>query len=618
MRKLLYVTASFLLAITLLIAPPAKAATFKDVTHHYWAYEDIQFIAKHQIIQGFVDGTFKPGIPLQRKDAAVIMARTLEKATATSVQSTDATQPVDHLEPLPLPEDVEGEKEVPSDHEQVEQPVEEEPEPQPEPTYVLADGTALYDIKPSSPGFQAIIQAIEQEWLTVKDGYFHPYDSLTRDEMSKLLATVFQLEGKRDSTFTDVPRDHEYYPYVDAIAMSGITTGYNDGTYRLDEVVTRAQFSAFVSRYYAEPRQYEVRQQGVESKQFHSLDEALRYTSWYEADTIHPVSNPFKPFSDEIGSQNKTEIEKAVLLYNGFNERIPRSFDPYMKATINNQTYSLFDTFIIKGMRYNEEGNMFIDGPSNEANYADWKRYIERTFNERDGILHKLNESAKKNNRKVDVYLTIPYPKRDGMIEKLDGREVTPSVYNRFDLVQYYLKETEHQMKQKDFSNLQLKGYYWLSETVRTKDDEVLTSSINGQLKQKGLSFVYSPHATSTNFHKWERYGFDMAYLQPNAFRIATQNKEDRLHRAYLGAQVHGAGIVFEIDSYGINYPMVEQARSTFDLYLKMAERYHVKERGFMLYQATDMLWYMATDPHPAYEGWYESFVTTMFDPVQQ
>lgn len=50
------------------------------------------------------------------------------------------------------------------------------------------------------------------------------------------------------STFSDVPTDHFFFQHIEALASSGITTGYQDGTYRPDDYVTRAQIAAFLAR----------------------------------------------------------------------------------------------------------------------------------------------------------------------------------------------------------------------------------------------------------------------------------------------------------------------------------------------------------------------------------
>jgi hypothetical protein len=50
------------------------------------------------------------------------------------------------------------------------------------------------------------------------------------------------------ATFTDVPTSHPFFQYIEALAASGITTGYDDDTFRPSEPITRGQMAVFLSR----------------------------------------------------------------------------------------------------------------------------------------------------------------------------------------------------------------------------------------------------------------------------------------------------------------------------------------------------------------------------------
>jgi len=567
-KKALIFIMSFVFAL-FLTAETAQAATYKDVSYQYWAYEDIQFIAKHEVIRGFSDGMFKPGLTITRKDAAVMMTRAMD---------------LFEFEQKPMP---------------------------------------LKDMQPTSPNYEQVMIAIERKWLTLDEGYFKPDAPLTRDEMSRMIATAYLYEGKQRSTFTDVPVEDEYYPFIDAIAFQNVTTGYNDGTFRPNEAVTRAQFSAFLARVYQKPIAYEVKSGGLTVAVVPSVEDALEEVSNYEEGTIHPQSNRFVEYAQTIATEDKTNLNSGVLIYNGYNEVYsgfkkvdaftPEFFNPYMKSSIDGTNHEMFDTFVVLGLRYNEAGNQFVDGPTNDANYSDWDNYVKRTF-ANEGALHNLNASAVSNDRVVDVYLSIPYPKRNGDILTLDGKELDNNVYTRYDLASWYITEVLKGFKQSDYNNLNFKGFYWLSETVRTVDDEVIISSLSSLMKKHGKFFIYSPHATSTNFYKWKNYGFDAAFLQPNAFRTDVPNKEERMHRAFLNAQIYGTGITIEIDSYGISH--VEQGRGVeeFKMYMDFAKRYGLDEKGMMFYQGTNMVERMATIDHPVYKSWYDQLINTFFE----
>lgn len=87
-----------------------------------------------------------------------------------------------------------------------------------------------------------------------ENGLFHPEDSLTRAEMAKLL-TVSQgreedanlLQGVA-SRFKDVPDNHWAKGYIEALAETGLTVGYDGGLFGPEDPVTRAQMAVFLIR----------------------------------------------------------------------------------------------------------------------------------------------------------------------------------------------------------------------------------------------------------------------------------------------------------------------------------------------------------------------------------
>ncbi|WHT48284.1 DUF4855 domain-containing protein [Sporosarcina thermotolerans] len=478
-----------------------------------------------------------------------------------------------------------------------------------------SEPTPVEDLLPTSPGYKEIMIALENNWLSLDKGYFHPDEPLTRDEMSKMLATAYGYEGKGGSQFVDVPYEDPYFLYIDAIAFEEVTTGYKDGTFRPGETVTRAQFSAFLNRVYQKPVAYEVRNEGELVEIVRNVDDAIELALYYPKGTVHPQSNKFNKYPQTIAAADKTNLNSGVLIYNGFNETenfSPYFFRQYLKTKpVNSGQIDMFDTFVILGLRYNESGDQFVDGPSNHANYSDWRTYIERTFAQ-DGAINNLNMTAGFVNRNVDVYIAIPYPKRNEPIINFSGDSVGSDVYARYDLVNWYVNEVMQRFDNGKYDNLNFKGFYWLSETVRTVDDEVIISSISSILKKNDKFFIYSPHATSTNFYKWKDYGFDAAFLQPNAFRSTINNKEERLHRAFLNAQIYGTGITIEIDSYHMD--KAEQGVEAFDLYMDMSKRYGLDEKGMMFYQGVNMVERMATFNHPVYKRWYEQLTETFFN----
>ena len=85
---------------------------------------------------------------------------------------------------------------------------------------------------------------------------FRPYDALTRAEMACLLYRMLDDEQKRDSfvgydckfTDVDIPQNTWYGRALMNLDLLGIVKGYEDGTFRPNTNITRAQACVIVNR----------------------------------------------------------------------------------------------------------------------------------------------------------------------------------------------------------------------------------------------------------------------------------------------------------------------------------------------------------------------------------
>jgi hypothetical protein len=50
------------------------------------------------------------------------------------------------------------------------------------------------------------------------------------------------------ATFTDVPTSHPFFQHIEALAASGVSTGYADGSFKPGDYVTRQAMAAFLAR----------------------------------------------------------------------------------------------------------------------------------------------------------------------------------------------------------------------------------------------------------------------------------------------------------------------------------------------------------------------------------
>lgn len=84
------------------------------------------------------------------------------------------------------------------------------------------------------------------------DGTYRPDENNSRAAMA---AFMYRLAGSpaytppAKSPFTDVPTNHQFYKEISWLASTGITTGWNDGTFHPQDHISRSAMAAFIYRY---------------------------------------------------------------------------------------------------------------------------------------------------------------------------------------------------------------------------------------------------------------------------------------------------------------------------------------------------------------------------------
>ncbi|WP_181186169.1 S-layer homology domain-containing protein [Alkalicoccus urumqiensis] len=103
-----------------------------------------------------------------------------------------------------------------------------------------------------------------------EDGSFRPEENLTRGEMAVLLERAFPLSAVQVAPDFEDTGDNPYEQQINRVAAAGLAEGYPDGTFRPDENILREEFAVFL---YREPTvQGEVRQELLRGASFSSID----------------------------------------------------------------------------------------------------------------------------------------------------------------------------------------------------------------------------------------------------------------------------------------------------------------------------------------------------------
>ena len=125
-------------------------------------------------------------------------------------------------------------------------------------------GTALPPTPPPLPTQrpQAVYLAARREgYIQGSGGQFRPDASLTRAEAAALLARLTVDEAGAplytgalgECNFTDVSPEAWYAPYISFVQQAGIAQGYQDGTFRPDQRVSRAELIQLLWSYAQDP-----------------------------------------------------------------------------------------------------------------------------------------------------------------------------------------------------------------------------------------------------------------------------------------------------------------------------------------------------------------------------
>lgn len=170
---------------------------FVDIKGH-WAMPEILAVSDRGWMVGTEDFYFEPDIPLTRAQAATLLVRAMEL-------ERDNT-------PLPY----------------------------------------FNDIPNSHWARKYIDIAVQHQLMEGRENQeFAPDEPITREEMATLLTRVLEVtpsDKMINNPFRDIDIRQWSYPFVKAMAEEGIFQGFDDGTFRPKDKITRAQMTTLLER----------------------------------------------------------------------------------------------------------------------------------------------------------------------------------------------------------------------------------------------------------------------------------------------------------------------------------------------------------------------------------
>lgn len=208
------------------------------------------------------------------------------------------------------------------------------------------------------------------------------------------------------------------------------------------------------------------------------------------------------------------------------------------------------------------------------AKLADWQWYLDKNFAEQ-GDMWQLNEATKEvgaklgePKHKTKVVLMVPSPADgtgefgdvdgDGIPENFNPNQVgAEAAYaGKQKAIDWYMNQVKQRWAEKNYSNLELTGMYWMAESANFYDENNVkiiqhTSELVHQQKQK---FFWIPNFYGTGVSGWEKLGFDAVAYQPNHFFDEPGDKS-RVEDAAGLAKQYGVGVEMELDERMNSFP---------------------------------------------------------------
>jgi len=173
--------------------------SFIDVLPEFWAYDYIMAIDDADITSGYPDGTYRPTENVSRAQMAAFIIR-------AEFGEDFSYSPTPHFS----------------------------------------------DISDTHWAFK-YIQKMYDEGITTgyPDGTYRPSENVTRAQMATFIIRALfgdDFDYELSPHFSDIPDTHWAFKYIQKMYDEGITTGYEDGTYRPAQNVSRAQMATFIAR----------------------------------------------------------------------------------------------------------------------------------------------------------------------------------------------------------------------------------------------------------------------------------------------------------------------------------------------------------------------------------
>lgn len=183
------------------------------------------------------------------------------------------------------------------------------------------------DLADASDEMKKAIQALSKADVMngTSETEFSPDKSITRAELAAvILRLTTQQEEKENGGFIDVTRDKWYYGVAGASKKYGIINGFEDNTFRGDDIVTREQLIALIARTLQEENEdFEDVEPDKFGEQLAFFKDGGQISDWVKAHIAFAIRENLVPLEDWpffVPDRTVTRGDAAVILYRLYNK----------------------------------------------------------------------------------------------------------------------------------------------------------------------------------------------------------------------------------------------------------------------------------------------------------
>ena len=309
-------------------------------------------------------------------------------------------------------------------------------------------------------------------------------------------------------------------------------------------------------------------------------------------------ASELKPdFSDKEESKedfyfdNRKElgVRDIICFHNGYNDdpsvvcNKREIFKPYIGYVDPKGVYkdTLLDAVMfLTSMGRAPSGGSYIK-PGTQTLVSDWEYLLDNTFGKDINVcaLDEETGNMKKqlnlpDSYKVAVYLTAPYPKiSDTVVGDYKGDSEDDKIENFDDCVTAYMWYVEHakeRFESFDFKNVELKGFFWLSEAIDEWENDYekeLAFTCVKKMHELGVQSVFIPSWQAPGSDIAHEVGFDAVIMQPNLSFMDFAQKDPE---AFMQDFIKTAGKYH----FGIQLEMMDNIEHADKKYIDFYEQY--------------------------------------------